>query len=159
MRKTVCRGLSLGSGLVLTSRRLSTTLEPPRKQIASNQFEKLDIRVATIVEANEVEGAEKLLKLTLDVGALPRSPSTDQQAPPSAESDTSYRTVLSGIKKVYKPEQLKNKQVLYVANLKPMKTQFGVSEGMILCASDALGQEIFIATADTGAKPGMRVSL
>ncbi|KAL6054615.1 Methionine--tRNA ligase [Balamuthia mandrillaris] len=221
-------------------------LLPPKEEITLADLEKLDIRVATIVDAQQVPGADKLLKLTLDVGGLPPlrshnetttaasspSPSTTgpateptqstasttagepslgstapsssphstatdttttpsatstaQEVPPPAKSaepstppnpsrteeeedeededqksekDVSrYRTVFAGIKKAYDPKQLLGLKTLYVANLKPRKMQFGVSEGMVLCASDKEGKKIYLTGVDVGAKSGMSVS-
>jgi len=99
-------------------------------------FARLDLRVARIVEAERVDGADKLLRLQLDLG--------DGQ-----------RTVLAGIRRAYEPESLPGKMVVVVANLAPRRMRFGVSEGMILAAGD--GQEIFLLSPDTGAQPGMKV--
>jgi methionyl-tRNA synthetase len=105
--------------------------------ISIEDFAKLDLRVARIVAAEAVEGADKLVKLTLDLGG---------------ES----RTVFAGIKAAYPPEALKDRQVVVVANLAPRKMRFGVSEGMILATSGD-GPGIFLVSADDGAQPGMRV--
>jgi methionyl-tRNA synthetase len=101
-------------------------------------FQKTELRVARVIEASYVEGADKLLKLKLDVG--------DEQ-----------RTVFSGIRASYEPAALTNRLVILVANLAPRKMRFGVSEGMVLAAS---GDEpgIFLLSPDSGAKPGMKVS-
>jgi methionyl-tRNA synthetase len=98
---------------------------------------KVDLRVAKIVNAEHVDGSEKLLRLTLDVG---------EGAP---------RNVFSGIKSAYKPEELIGRMTVMVGNLAPRKMKFGVSEGMVLAAGDGAG--IFLLTPDTGAHPGMRV--
>ncbi|MGE5639600.1 MAG: methionine--tRNA ligase [Clostridia bacterium] len=115
-------------------------------EISIEDFGKLDLRVARIVKAEHVEGADKLLKLTLDVGPL------------------GTRTVFAGIKSAYAPEKLEGKLAALVANLAPRKMKFGVSEGMVLAASwdkndSAAAQEpgIFLVSPDSGAKPGMRV--
>jgi methionyl-tRNA synthetase len=102
------------------------------------QFAKTELRVARIVEASYVEGADKLLELRLDVG--------DHE-----------RTVFSGIRSAYEPAALENRLVIVVANLAPRKMRFGVSEGMVLAAS---GEEpgIFLLSPDAGAKPGMKVT-
>jgi methionyl-tRNA synthetase len=102
------------------------------------EFQKTELRVARVVEASYVEGADKLLKLRLDVG--------DHE-----------RTVFSGIRSSYEPAALTNRLVVLVANLAPRKMRFGVSEGMVLAAS---GEEpgIFLLAPDLGAKPGMKVS-
>jgi methionyl-tRNA synthetase len=105
--------------------------------ISIDEFNKLDLRVARIARAEQVEGADKLLKLTLEVGA-------------------ETRTVFAGIKSAYAPEKLEGRLTVVVANLAPRKMKFGVSEGMVLAAS---GEEpgIFLISPDSGAKPGMRV--
>ncbi len=107
-------------------------------QITIDDFSKIDLRIARIANAEHVEGADKLLKLTLDVGPL------------------GTRQVFAGIKSAYDPAALVGKHVMVVANLAPRKMKFGLSEGMILAASgDAPG--IFLMSPDTGAQPGMRV--
>jgi len=106
--------------------------------ISIDDFSKVDLRVAKIVNAEHVEGAEKLLKLTLDIG---------EEKP---------RTVFAGIKSVYDPEKLKGRMTVMVANLAPRKMKFGLSEGMVLAASgDTPG--LFILSPDEGAQPGMRI--
>ncbi len=106
--------------------------------ISIDDFMKVDLRVAKIVNAEHVEGAEKLLKLTLDIG----------EAQP--------RTVFAGIKSAYDPEKLKGRMTVMVANLAPRKMKFGMSEGMVLAASgEAPG--LFILSPDDGAQPGMRI--
>jgi len=106
--------------------------------ISIDDFSKVDLRVAKIVNAEHVEGAEKLLKLTLDIG----------EAQP--------RTVFAGIKSAYDPEKLKGRMTVMVANLAPRKMKFGLSEGMVLAASgEAPG--LFILSPDDGAQPGMRI--
>jgi methionyl-tRNA synthetase len=111
---------------------------PIAETISIDEFSKVDLRVAKIVNAEHVEGAEKLLKLTLDIG----------EAQP--------RTVFAGIKSAYDPEKLKGRLTVMVANLAPRKMKFGLSEGMVLAASgDAPG--LFILSPDDGAQPGMRI--
>jgi methionyl-tRNA synthetase len=105
--------------------------------IAIDDFNRLDLRVARIVRAEQVEGADKLLKLTLDLG-------------------DATRTVFAGIKSAYAAEQLEGRLAVLVANLAPRKMKFGVSEGMVLAASGE-GPGIFLISADAGAQPGMRV--
>ena len=105
--------------------------------IGIDDFAKLDLRVARIVAADHVEGADKLLKLTLDVGAL------------------GTRTVFAGIKAAYDPAVLKGRLTIVVANLAPRKMKFGTSEGMILAASDDSGGP-FLLAVDEGATPGMK---
>ena len=114
--------------------------------IGIDDFGKLELRVARIAGAEHVEGADKLLKLTLDVGAL------------------GTRTVFAGIKAAYAPEKLVGRLAVVVANLAPRKMKFGVSEGMILAASFDKGEAagapdagIFLISPDSGASPGMRV--
>ena len=107
------------------------------QHIAIDDFLKVDLRVARIVDANHVEGADKLLRLDLDVGAL------------------GTRTVFAGIKSRYDPAQLKGRLTLVVANLAPRKMKFGLSEGMILAASDDSGGP-FLLAVDDGAQPGMK---
>jgi len=106
--------------------------------ISIEDFSKLDLRVAQITRAEAVEGADKLLRLELDLGGA-------------------KRTVFAGIKSAYRPEQLEGKLAVVVANLAPRKMKFGVSEGMVLAASGEEGPGIFLVSPDAGAKPGMRV--
>ncbi|MFL6563351.1 MAG: methionine--tRNA ligase [Burkholderiales bacterium] len=103
-----------------------------------DDFSKLELRVAKITRAEAVEGADKLLKLELDLGGA-------------------TRTVFAGIKSAYRPDQLEGKLAVVVANLAPRKMKFGVSEGMVLAASGDEGPGIFLVSPDAGAKPGMRV--
>ena len=111
--------------------------------ISIDDFNKLDLRVAKIVRAELVEGADKLLKLTLDLG-------TDAAGAPQG------RTVFAGIKSAYAPGQLEGMLAVVVANLAPRKMKFGVSEGMVLAASGE-GPGIFLISPGSGAQPGMRV--
>ena len=106
--------------------------------ISIDDFMKVDLRVARIVNAEHVEGAEKLLKLTLDIG---------EEKP---------RTVFAGIKSAYDPEKLKDRMTVMVANLAPRKMKFGMSEGMVLAASGET-PGLFILSPDDGAQPGMRI--
>ncbi|MCK5849527.1 MAG: methionine--tRNA ligase, partial [Kiritimatiellae bacterium] len=106
--------------------------------ITIDDFTKVDLRVAEIVEAEHIEGADKLLRIKLNLG------------------DES-REVMAGIKLAYKPEDLKGRLVVCVANLKPRKMKFGTSEGMIL-ATGTGGENLFLLSPDTGAKPGQKVS-
>jgi methionyl-tRNA synthetase len=101
-------------------------------------FARVDLRIARIVAAEHVEGAAKLLRLTLDVG------------------EGRHRTVFAGIKSAYRPEDLVGRLTPMVANLAPRKMKFGVSEGMVLAASGD-GPGIFLLAPDAGAAPGMRV--
>ena len=103
-----------------------------------DDFTKIDLRVARVVSASAVEGADKLVQLTLSLGGERR------------------RNVFAGIKSAYTPEQLVGRLVIVVANLAPRKMRFGVSEGMV-CAAGGGGQEIFLLAPDSGAVPGQRV--
>jgi methionyl-tRNA synthetase len=102
-----------------------------------DDFSKIDLRVAKIVNAEHIEGADKLLKLTLDLGG-------------------ETRTVFAGIKSAYEPGKLKGRLTVMVANLAPRKMKFGVSEGMVLAASGE-GPGLFLLSPDSGAQPGMKV--
>jgi len=115
-----------------------STSESESPHIEIDDFLRVDLRVARIVQAEVVDGADKLLRLLLDVG--------DHE-----------RTVLSGIRSAYTPENLVGRSTVVVANLKPRKMKFGVSEGMVLAAGPG-GSEIFLLAPDDGAKPGMRVT-
>lgn len=115
------------------------TDEPINDQISIDEFLKIDLRVAHVQHAESVEGADKLIKLTLDLGE-------------------ETREVFAGIKKAYDPARLIGRQVIMVANLAPRKMRFGVSNGMVLAASgkDDIGG-VFVLCPDEGAQPGMRV--
>jgi len=115
----------------------TSVAEPLKPECTIDDFAKIDLRIAKVTKAEPVEGADKLLRLTLDVGGL-------------------EKTVLAGIATAYKPEDLTGKLVVLLANLKPRKMRFGVSEGMILAAGEG-GKDIFMLSADTGAKPGQTV--
>ncbi len=105
------------------------------KEITLEDFQKLDLRIARIVKAEAVTGADKLLRLEVDVG-------------------DETRTVLAGIKSSYQADELAGRLVVLVANLKPRKMRFGVSQGMVLAAGEG---EIFLLSPDDGAAPGMKV--
>ena len=111
---------------------------PEAEYITIDDFTKVDLRIAKIVNAEHVEGAEKLLKLTLDIG------------------EGKLRQVFAGIKSAYDPATLIGRNTAMVANLAPRKMKFGISEGMVLAASDENGGP-FILSPDVGAQPGMRV--
>ncbi|MFT3930308.1 MAG: methionine--tRNA ligase [Spongiibacteraceae bacterium] len=111
--------------------------ETKAETISIDDFMKVDLRVAKIVSAEHVEGADKLLKLQLDLG--------EEQ-----------RQVFAGIKSAYQPEQLVGRLTVMVANLAPRKMKFGMSEGMVLAAGPG-GSEIFLLSPDSGATPGMKV--
>lgn len=119
------------------------TCEPLAEEVDFNDFIKVDLRVARIVEAGYVEGADKLLQLTLDLGL-------------GADGQPQLRNVFSGIRSAYAPEQLTGRLTVMVANLKPRKMKFGLSEGMVLAAGPG-GKEIWLLTPDDGAEPGMRI--
>ena len=109
-------------------------LEP---EIVIDDFTRVDLRVARIIKAQAVPEADKLLQLTLDLGG-------------------EQRNVFAGIKSAYEPEQLSGRLTVMVANLKPRKMRFGVSEGMVLAAEGESG--LFLLSPDSGAEPGDRVS-
>jgi len=111
--------------------------DPISGEINFDEFAKVDLRVARIVSASHVEGADKLLQLILDLGG-------------------ETRQVFSGIKSSYQPEDLEGRLTLMVANLAPRKMRFGMSEGMVLAAGDKKG--IYLLEPDSGAQPGQRVS-
>ena len=111
--------------------------QPIAETITIDDFAKVDLRIARIVNAEHVDGADKLLKLTLDVGA-------------------EQRTVFAGIKSAYDPASLKGRLTVMVANLAPRKMKFGLSEGMVLAASGD-GPGLYLLSPDSGAQPGMKV--
>ena len=112
--------------------------EPVADEINFDDFAKVDLRIAKIVNAEYVEGAGKLLRLTVDLG------------------ETETRNIFAGIKSAYAPEALIGKYTVMVANLAPRKMKFGVSEGMVLAAGPG-GKELWILEPHEGAQPGMRV--
>jgi methionyl-tRNA synthetase len=112
-------------------------IEPIADAIEIDDFSKIDLRIARIIKAQSVEGAEKLLQLTVDLGG-------------------ETRNIFAGIKSAYAPEQLEGKLTVVVANLKPRKMRFGTSEGMVLAAGPG-GSDLWILSPDDGAQPGMRV--
>ncbi|HZC87213.1 MAG TPA: methionine--tRNA ligase subunit beta, partial [Steroidobacteraceae bacterium] len=116
-----------GGGATVTSGTLSI-----------DEFRKVDLRVVRIVDAEAVAGADKLLRLTLDLGA-------------------ERRTVFAGIKGAYDPGALKGRLTVMVANLAPRKMKFGVSEGMVLAASGE-GPGLYLLAPDSGATPGMKIT-
>jgi methionyl-tRNA synthetase len=111
--------------------------EPIADEINFDDFIKVDLRVALIVKAEAVEGADKLLALTLDIGG-------------------ETRTVFSGIKSSYDAADLEGRLTVLVANLAPRKMRFGISEGMVLAAGNNDG--IYLLSPDSGAKPGQRIT-
>jgi methionyl-tRNA synthetase len=115
----------------------SGAIEPIEAECTIDDFAKVDLRVATIVSAEAVEGADKLLKLTLDLGG-------------------EQRQVFSGIKAAYRAEDLVGRQTVMIANLAPRKMKFGLSEGMVLAAGPG-GSEIYLLEPDQGANAGQRI--
>ena len=127
-------------GKLVESSMTETTPSAPATrpaEISADEFARIDLRVARVEEASFVEGADRLLRLSVDLGG-------------------ERRTVFAGIRGSYEPEQLVGRHVVIVANLKPKKLRFGVSEGMALAASGDAG--LFLLTPDAGAKAGMKVS-
>ncbi len=111
---------------------------PVADQISIDDFSRVDLRIARIVDASPVEGADKLLQLTLDLGF-------------------DDRNIFAGIKSAYRPEDIKGRLTVVVANLAPRKMKFGTSEGMVLCAGPG-GKDLFLLSPDEGAIPGMRIT-
>lgn len=122
---------------VAAAKPAASAAEPIAETINIDDFAKLDLRIARIVTAEHVEGADKLLRLQLDLG-------------------NETRQVFAGIKAAYQPEQLVGRLTVMVANLAPRKMKFGMSEGMVMAAGPG-GSEIFLLSPDDGATPGMRV--
>jgi methionyl-tRNA synthetase len=117
-------------------------IEDLAPEIKIDDFTKIDLRIAKIVNCEQVDGSDKLLRLTLDVG------------------EGRLRNVFSGIKSAYTPDQLVGKLTVLVANLAPRKMKFGVSEGMVLCASAAdekANPGLYVLEPWPGATPGMRI--
>lgn len=124
----------------VTESQEATSAEPTaafKPECTIEDFAKIDLRIAKVIKAEPVEGADKLLRLLLDVGGP-------------------EKTVFAGIATAYKPEELNGKIVVYLANLKPRKMRFGLSEGMILAAGTG-GKDIFMLSVDSGAKPGQEI--
>jgi methionyl-tRNA synthetase len=120
-----------------TKPELKRATDPIAETIQFDDFAKIDLRIAHIVKAEHVEGADKLLRLELDIG--------DEK-----------RQVFAGIKSAYQPADLEGKHTVMVANLAPRKMRFGLSEGMVLAAGPG-GEDLYILEPHQGAKPGMRV--
>ena len=114
-----------------------SAIEPFKPEIGIDDFARIDLRVARIVAASPVEGADKLLRLTLSLG-------------------DSKRQVFAGIRSAYDPTALVGRLTVVVANLAPRKMRFGTSEGMVLAAGPG-GRDIFLLSPDSGAEPGMVV--
>lgn len=111
---------------------------PFKPEVTIDDFAKLDLRIAKVVTAEPVQGADKLLRMVLDVGGVQKS-------------------VMAGIAKAYRPDQLVGRLVVFFANLKPRKMKFGTSEGMILACGPG-GADVFLLAPDAGATPGLAVS-
>jgi methionyl-tRNA synthetase len=116
----------------------NSKIEPVANTIEFDDFAKIDLRIAKIIKAEHVEGADKLLQLTLDIG------------------EEKTRNVFAGIKSAYDPAKLEGRMTVMVANLAPRKMRFGLSEGMVLAGGPG-GKALYILNPDEGAKPGMRV--
>ena len=112
-------------------------LQPVGDTISIDDFSRIDLRIARIVDAELVADADKLLKLTLDIGI------------------EENRTVFAGIRSTYTPKDLVGRLTVMVANLAPRKMRFGESQGMVLAAGD--GSSIYLLAPDSGAMPGMRI--
>jgi methionyl-tRNA synthetase len=132
-------GTAIASAATTTPAAKAAARAAPATTISIDDFAKLDLRVARVADAALVTGSDKLLQLTLDLGG-------------------EQRTVFSGIRGAYQPEQLVGRQVVVVANLAPRKMRFGVSQGMVLCASGEQDAGIFLIEPAEGSKPGMKVS-
>ena len=115
----------------------TSSIEDIAPEIEFDDFAKIDLRIVKIIRAEPVAKADKLLKLTLDLG-------------------NNQRNVFAGIKSAYKPEELEGRLTVMVANLKPRKMRFGTSEGMVLAAGPG-GKDIWLLSPDDGAIPGMRI--
>ena len=115
-----------------------------QSEIDFDEFARVDLRVAKIIAAELVEGADKLLKLNLDLGL-------------DKNGAALTRTVFAGIKAAYQPEDLIGMLTVVVANLKPRKMKFGLSEGMVLAAGPG-GKDIWLLEPHSGAQPGMRIT-
>jgi methionyl-tRNA synthetase len=115
--------------------------DPISEEISFDDFSKIDLRIVKIINAEHVEKADKLLKLTLAL---------------DSNEDGETRQVFAGIKSAYQPEDLIGKHTVMVANLAPRKMRFGMSEGMVLAAGPG-GEDLWILNPEDGAKPGMRV--
>lgn len=123
--------------LVKIAEPVAKKFDPISDEIEFSDFAKIDLRIAKIIKAEHVKGADKLLQLTVDIG-------------------DETRNVFAGIKSAYKPEELEGKLTLVVANLKPRKMKFGMSEGMVLAAGPG-GKDLWVLHPDKGAIAGMRV--
>ena len=123
--------------MIEQSKETSPQQDSGDSRIGIDDFNKVELRIARIDKAEAVDGADKLLELSLNLG-------------------DSTRTVFAGIKSAYDPDSLVGRHVVVVANLAPRKMRFGVSEGMVLAAGPG-GKDIFLLSPDDGAEAGMRV--
>jgi methionyl-tRNA synthetase len=121
-----------------TTTATAATSDGKSGEITFDEFMKVDLRVGTVVDAEEIKEADKLLRLKIDIGG------------------GEIRQIISGIKAAYAPEKLKGRQVLVCVNLAPRKMKFGMSEGMVLAAGEG-GSDLYVLSPDTGAKTGQRV--
>lgn len=137
LQKTAPVTASSNKGQCGNSVATATQIDPIAEAIDIDIFSKIDLRIARIVKAESVEGAEKLLQLTVDIG-------------------NETRNIFAGIKSAYAPEDLVGKLTVVVANLQPRKMRFGTSEGMVLAAGPG-GKDLWVLSPDQGAQPGMRV--
>jgi len=136
-KKSIDQMVELSKEDLTKTSKKATNMDPIAAEISYDDFAKVDLRIARIVKAEYVDGADKLLRLTLDIGE-------------------GTRNVFAGIKSAYAPEQLEGKLTVMVANLAPRKMKFGVSEGMVLAAGPG-GKDLWILEPHAGAQPGMRV--
>ncbi|KAN0037207.1 hypothetical protein ACTFIV_002543 [Dictyostelium citrinum] len=147
------------------------------EEISIEDFFKVDLRVAKVIACEQVQGSKKLLKLSLDLGykkqeQIPPTENKNLETSNIQEEQTNInqqqpefikdiRTVYSGIKLFYEPDQLKGKNVIFVSNLKPRQMKIGkevvISEGMVLCASSEDNKKVLYTTTDGEADPGMKV--
>jgi len=126
-----------------TDARTALGKDPISTEIEFPEFAKVDLRIVKVINAEHVEGANKLLKLTLSLGQ-------------NAAGEEETRTVFSGIKAAYDPQKLIGMHTVMVANLKPRQMKFGLSEGMILASGEA--DKVFLLEPHEGAEPGTRVT-
>jgi methionyl-tRNA synthetase len=137
MKETTLEDIAKQPVVEVVTAQTQSNIEAIKAMITIDDFNKIDLRIAKIIKAEHVEGAEKLLRLELDLGG-------------------ETRQVFAGIKSAYEPEQLVGKLTVMVANLAPRQMRFGESQGMVLAAGPG-GKELWILNPDPGAEPGMRV--
>jgi len=136
-RKTMDRLIEASKTAPVAETTAASAPAPSVPLIGIDDFAKIDLRVARVVAAEAVEGADKLIRLTLDLGG-------------------EQRQVFAGIKTAYRPENLVGRLTVVVANLEPRKMRFGESQGMVLAAGPG-GRDVFLLSPDAGAEPGMVV--